>query len=85
MIFPSRFTITTTTLVYGAIHAAAWNGHFPTSAEEFAWKVSCVYVAGYGCVAMGFGTIVVGPVDRGDLDKSATPCPRWGEVFGSPA
>ena len=51
-------------LVYGSVHAAAWNDHFPTTAEAVAWKVSCIYVAGYGCIAMVLGTAVVGRADR---------------------
>jgi len=44
-------------LVYGAIHTAAWNDHFPTVAEATAWKVSCIYVPGYGCIFMGAVTL----------------------------
>jgi len=40
-------------LIYGAIHAAAWNDHFGTQVEALIWKISCVYVAGYGCAVMG--------------------------------
>lgn len=51
-------------LVYGSVHAAAWNDHFPTTAEAVAWKVSCIYVAGYGCIAMVLVTTgVVGWAD----------------------
>jgi len=41
-------------VIYGSIHAAAWNDHFhfPTAAEALLWKVSCVYIAGSGCLAM---------------------------------
>jgi len=39
-------------LIYGAIHAAGWNDYFATPAEALLWKISCVYVAGCGCLAM---------------------------------
>ncbi|KAI4135952.1 MAG: hypothetical protein LQ341_005821 [Variospora aurantia] len=29
---------------YGAIHAAAWNDHFPTTAEKWLWRSSAVYI-----------------------------------------
>lgn len=29
---------------YGAIHAAAWNDHFPTATEKWLWRSSAVYV-----------------------------------------
>lgn len=29
---------------YGAIHAAAWNDHFPTVAEKWLWRSSAVYI-----------------------------------------
>ncbi|KAK0710086.1 hypothetical protein B0T26DRAFT_861322 [Lasiosphaeria miniovina] len=38
-------------LAYGAIHAAAWNDHFPSGHELVVWKTSCVYVATCGPVA----------------------------------
>jgi len=56
-------------LVYSAIHAAAWNDHFPTLIEAMAWKVSCVYIAGYGCIAMGFVTMLFWGF-HGDLFES---------------
>lgn len=29
---------------YGAIHAAAWNDHFPTVAEQWLWRSSSLYI-----------------------------------------
>ncbi len=29
---------------YGAVHAAAWNDHFPTVAEKWLWRSSSVYI-----------------------------------------
>ena len=31
-------------LIYGAIHAAAWNDHFPSDAEKWMWRASLSYV-----------------------------------------
>ncbi|KAK0743457.1 hypothetical protein B0T18DRAFT_185082 [Schizothecium vesticola] len=39
-------------LIYGAIHAAGWNDYFATPTEALLWKISCIYVAGCGCLAM---------------------------------
>lgn len=32
-------------LCYGAIHAAAWNDHFPSEAEMWLWRASASYIA----------------------------------------
>ena len=39
-------------LIYGALHAVAWTDHFATPAETLMWKISCIYIAGFGSVAM---------------------------------
>ncbi|KAK0616985.1 hypothetical protein B0T14DRAFT_498097 [Immersiella caudata] len=39
-------------LIYGALHAIAWKDHFATPAEALMWKISCIYVAGYGSVVI---------------------------------
>jgi hypothetical protein len=31
-------------LAYGAIHAAAWNDHFPSVAEQWLWRSSAIYI-----------------------------------------
>lgn len=31
-------------LIYGGLHALAWNEHFPTLAERWLWRVSAVYI-----------------------------------------
>jgi hypothetical protein len=31
-------------LAYGAIHAAAWNDHFPSVAEQWIWRSSAIYI-----------------------------------------
>lgn len=30
--------------VYGGLHAAAWNEHFPSNVERWLWRISCVYI-----------------------------------------
>ena len=30
---------------YGAIHATAWNNHFPTTTEKWLWRSSAVYIS----------------------------------------
>lgn len=37
--------------LYGGLHAAAWNSHFPTQFEQLAWKVSAVTIAASGTLA----------------------------------
>jgi hypothetical protein len=32
-------------LCYGAIHVAAWNDHFPSTAEKWLWRASASYIA----------------------------------------
>lgn len=31
-------------LAYGAIHAAAWNNHFPSVVEQWLWRSSAIYI-----------------------------------------
>lgn len=35
---------------YGAIHAAAWHGHFPSTTEKWLWRASSVDLMGSGLV-----------------------------------
>jgi hypothetical protein len=37
--------------LYGGLHAAAWNSHFPTQFEQWAWKISAVNIAASGALA----------------------------------
>jgi len=30
--------------IYGGIHAAAWNHYFPSSVEQFVWRLSTIYI-----------------------------------------
>lgn len=47
-------------LLYGSIHLAAWNSHFPTKYEGIAWKVACIILMAavpYGVLAMLAGHV----------------------------
>ncbi|KAK3316033.1 hypothetical protein B0H66DRAFT_604341 [Apodospora peruviana] len=57
-------------LVYGAIHAAAWNDLFATPTEALLWKISCIYVAGYGCIAMAMVTVLAWIIAIDDNEES---------------
>ncbi|CAD6578262.1 MAG: hypothetical protein ASARMPRED_008660 [Alectoria sarmentosa] len=35
-------------MAYGGVHAAAWNGHFPSSIEMWLWRASSICIAGSG-------------------------------------
>ncbi|KAK4215436.1 hypothetical protein QBC37DRAFT_459012 [Rhypophila decipiens] len=68
-------------LVYGTIHAAAWNGHFASQNEALLWKISCIYVAGFGCLAtlaMGGFVMVCGIIQS--YYASMTQVPSKGNV-----
>ena len=47
-----QFTFGMAPLLYGGLHAAAFNGHFPSSVERILWRVSTVYIASGIFVAM---------------------------------
>jgi len=38
--------------IYGAVHAGAWNAHFPTPAEQTLWRVAACSVASGGLILM---------------------------------
>lgn len=40
-------------VIYGAIHAAAWNEDFPTNREQLYWRVSSVCIIGFGLLMPG--------------------------------
>ena len=44
--------------VFGAIHVAAWNAHFPSSTERILWLVSSITVA-FISLTYGLGVQVV--------------------------
>ena len=39
--------------LYGGIHAAAWNDHFPSTAEKWLWRASASYIAFCGGLWVG--------------------------------
>lgn len=39
-------------LVYGGVHAGAWDDYFPTSVERLLWRVSAVYGSALGIAGM---------------------------------
>lgn len=43
-------------LIYGGVHASAWNRHFPTATERLLWRISCIIVGfpGPGAGAVRF-------------------------------
>ena len=47
-------------LCYGAFHLAAWNDHFPSSAEKWLWRISAAYIAFCG----GFWVILNSAVSK---------------------
>ena len=47
-------------LCYGAFHLAAWNDHFPSTAEKWLWRVSAAYIAFCG----GFWVILNSAVSK---------------------
>ncbi|KAK1752033.1 hypothetical protein QBC47DRAFT_363634 [Echria macrotheca] len=44
------------TLVYGGIHASAWNDYFPSDNEQFMWRLSCIFV---GCSGLLWAVVKV--------------------------
>lgn len=40
--------LTPVTMIYGAIHVALWNAHFPTKTESLLWRISSVTVTCFG-------------------------------------
>jgi hypothetical protein len=41
----SMFVFLLAAVLYGGIHAKAWQGYFPTETERLLWKISAIYVA----------------------------------------
>ncbi|KAF4431836.1 hypothetical protein F53441_13890 [Fusarium austroafricanum] len=48
---------------YGGVHLSAWNSVFPSYLENFLWKTSCVFVAGFLPVAVIVGFLFIRAVD----------------------
>jgi hypothetical protein len=54
------------TIVYGAIHTAAWNAYFPTTIEKWMWHSSSVWVAFSGVVWVSINAVakLIPQIDR---------------------
>ena len=50
----------TANLLYGGIHALAWNAHFPSSAEKWLWRASASYIGFCGGLWVALNWIVSG-------------------------
>ena len=52
-------------LVYGSIHLAAWNEHFPTTAEQWLWRSSSAYIAFCGglWIVLNYVVLSYGPLN----------------------
>jgi len=66
-------------LVYGGIHAAAWNEYFPTNLERLLWRFSSNFVGCSGVLWLGprgidAFTSWVGPVINIDLENQSWLC-----------
>jgi len=46
--------------IYGGLHLAAWNEHFPSSAERLCWRISAIYLAG-SAVLFSLASVYDGP------------------------
>ncbi|MCJ1311237.1 hypothetical protein MMC25_004908 [Agyrium rufum] len=73
--------------VYGAIHAAAWNDHFPTVTEKWLWKASAVYIGFCGglWIILNYLAQKLGSVNR-FWDRWMEGQTRWCHyiIFGVP-
>jgi hypothetical protein len=49
--YPTWAAIALVVGLYGSLHAAAWNSHFPSDAEKVLWRVSSIIVAISGFLA----------------------------------
>jgi len=71
--------------LFGAIHVAAWNAHFPSSTERILWLVASILIS-ITSLAYGFGTMVVywfGPRRWRDfIPSSMGPPVRYGHLQG---
>ena len=72
--------------LYGAVHVAAWNNHFPSSVERILWLVASVVITSVASL-YGFGSLIVMWVGS-ERWKNLVPSPngppvRYAHVFGS--
>ncbi|KAK2806716.1 hypothetical protein FQN50_005710 [Emmonsiellopsis sp. PD_5] len=64
--------------LYGGLHIAGWNGHFPSTIEKMMWRVSSVLIAASGILA----TIYIA-IDRLPSRGKESYLDHWAETFGS--
>ena len=75
-------------LLYGGVHATAWNDYFPSELERRLWHISAVYVAASGLLWLALKTtrIVLGWI-RESYSKKQSDSPRsrpWLSYFVTP-
>lgn len=46
--FVMGMVVWSASMAYGGVHAAAWDGHFPSSIEMWLWRASSIFIAGSG-------------------------------------
>ncbi|KAK2786288.1 hypothetical protein FQN52_007879 [Onygenales sp. PD_12] len=63
--------------LYGGLHIAVWNDHFPSSAEKIMWRVSSVLIAASGILA----TIYIA-IDRLPSRGEESYIDHWADTFG---
>lgn len=64
--------LTPLTTIYGAIHVALWNAHFPTNTELLLWRISSITVT---CFGLAYAvTIITFPLRINMLRTSITLC-----------
>ena len=56
----------TLNFLYGGIHAAAWNNHFPTAAEKWLWRTSASYIGFCGglWIVLNYSAIMYPPLNE---------------------
>ena len=45
------------TMVFGAVHVAAWNDYFPTTLEAWLWRTSALFIAASGLLWLGINML----------------------------
>jgi hypothetical protein len=75
-------------LLYGGVHAAAWNDYFPSETERHLWRLSTVYVASSGLLWLALKVVQIalmwirGPDTKNQ--SSGNGFPPWLRYFITP-